>query len=46
MIESVNFDVQYRVELETTGHGKGLVYFQSARVAVKGEQFFMCMGAA
>ena len=44
VIQKVNFDVQYRVELETTG--KGLVYLNSAKVAVKGEQVFMCMGEA
>ena len=44
VIQKVNFDVQYRVELETTG--KGLVYLNSARVAVKGEQVFMYMGEA
>ena len=42
LIEKVNFDVQYRVDLESTG--KGLVYLKSARVAVKGEQVFVCMG--
>ena len=42
LIDKVTFDVQYRVELESTG--KGLVYLQSSRVAVSGEQDFACIG--
>ena len=44
IMKCVNFDVQYRVKLESTG--KGLVYLKSTRVAVKGEQVFVCMGEA
>ena len=33
VIEKVNYDVQYRIEFETTG--KGFVYLKSVRVAVK-----------
>ena len=42
IMKRVNFDVQYRVKLESTGNA--LVYLKSARVAVKGEQAFVCMG--
>ena len=44
VIQRVNFDVQYRIKLESIGNG--LVYLKSARVAVKGEQVFVCMGEA
>ena len=44
VIQRVNFDVQYRIKLELTGNG--LVYLKSARVAVKEEQVFVCMGEA
>ena len=44
VIHRVNFDVPYRIKLESTGNG--LVYLKSARVAVKREQVFVCMGGA
>ena len=44
LIQRVNFDVQYRIKLESTGNG--LVYLKSTRVAVKGEQAFVCMEGA